>query len=394
MSSSNVPAASLPTTLDFPFMEFIAPEKPYASPFPADIPDGVQPTPKCAELFGALKEAGWNHQDQLRSTRLEPKSSPAYEIRLGIAKVMEASIIGLHDMLNHREHLVRIHQKSLEVIEENVSNGVPRKRAEKLTLAQLILFLSRKVEDEDDQSATDFVLNIAYFAREGARWQELIDAVSSPEIMLIGRDHDEECDEENGDDHKNEITSATDLEEQFHKDYKSIDIARIIKSGHNDVFAKMKELLLLPDLQLKETCRRLSGISQLINRLGEVEEGFGVEETISPTNKEHAKSKEGKDSESVSSLLLELQDRIREVLWKNDSGFQSEMVTLLSKVASLVIAGAKKHMSAEAEVDGKETSSNDDGSEEISETNVGEQNQGFDDDFCIHFLNSDAFSAI
>jgi len=54
----------------------------------------------------------------------------------------------------------------------------------------------------------------------------------------------------------------------------------------------MKELLLIPDLQLKETCQRLSGVLKLITRLGEVEENFEPEDIISLRKKEPAKPKE------------------------------------------------------------------------------------------------------
>jgi len=65
---------------------------------------------------------------------------------------------------------------------------------------------------------------------------------------------------------------------------------------------------------------------------------------------------------------------------------------LLSKVASLVIVEAQRQVRAKAKGDDKETSSNDDGSEVISGSNFGDRTQDFDDDFCVQFLNNDAFS--
>jgi hypothetical protein len=80
-----------------------------------------------------------------------------------------------------------------------------------------------------------------------------------------------------------------------------MDIIKIMKSGDGDVFAKMKVLLLTPDLQLKGTCQRLSDVLKLMNRLGGVEENFGLKDMLLPTNKESAKHKEGN---ILSSLLL------------------------------------------------------------------------------------------
>jgi hypothetical protein len=44
------------------------------------------------------------------------------------------------------------------------------------------------------------------------------------------------------------------LEKDFHKDYKSMDITKIMNCEDGDVFAKTKEFFLIPDLRLKETC--------------------------------------------------------------------------------------------------------------------------------------------
>ena len=148
----------------------------------------------------------------------------------------------------------------------------------------------------------------------------------------------------------------------------------------------------MPDLQVKETCQRLSGLSQLINRLGEVEESFGLDDDItSSTDKEPPKRKQGKDSELICSLGSEILQRIREVLWKPDSGYESE-VDILSKFATLMIAEAQRQLIAKSKIDGTETSINRDGSDERCESNVGEQSQDFGEDFCTQFLNGDAFS--
>ena len=305
--SSSASVTRPPISSNIPFTaEFTASEKPYSPLFPGDMSNNAQPTPndtqptsssaqrssKCAELFSALKEAGWNYQQQLKCAESEPESSPEYSIKFGLSMIMKLPIMNIHAMLKHREHLIRFHQIHRQVVEENIANGFPRKKAERLSIADFILTISRKAEDEEDESATDFILSLIYMLREGSRWQELIDAVAAPEILLIGPLPGEKYCEEDSDDHETEIPSVGSLEKDFHKDYKSMDIIKIIKSGDDDVFAKMKELLLIPDLQLKETCQRLSGVLKLITRLGEVEENFEPEDIISLRKKEPAKPKE------------------------------------------------------------------------------------------------------
>ena len=49
------------------------------------------------------------------------------------------------------------------------------------------------------------------------------------------------------------IESVLSLEKRFYN-YKSTNIAKIMEKGDDSTFEKMNELLLMPDLQLKETC--------------------------------------------------------------------------------------------------------------------------------------------
>lgn len=309
---------------------------------------------------------------------------------------LKNSIVRLCYIQQKREYAIRIHQMHLSVVEANIAEENSQRKAEILSIAQLILFLSQKAEVDQNDSATDFTLSIALMVREGGRWQELIDAVAAPEILLIGRSNGEERDEEDGDDCKAGIPSVGSLEKHFHKNNKSIDIANITTNGGDDVFAKMKELLLMPDLQLKETCQRLSGLSQLIHRLSEAEENFRLddpEELGTRNNINARKLKRGEDFELAISLSSQIQQRVKEVLWQPDSGSELEVETLIQKISIIVVAEAKRQLEAESEIGGKETSSSDDGLEEIG-SDAGEQNQDFDDDFCIHFLNNDAFASL
>jgi hypothetical protein len=320
----NLPVKSPPTTPNLLLSaEFTASESSHSAPFSGDTFDDARSTPKCAELFNALKRAGWSYEQQLRSAEREPEGSHSHAIKWRAAMIIKASIIKLYATLKNREHSIGLHQMYGQGVEGNVAIGFPREKAKRLTFATMIRYLSEKAEVEEDESAINFTLSIVHMVREGRRWQQLIDAVASPEILLIGLDRWGKNDEEDNDDYKNEIPSVRSLEKEFYKDYKSIDIAKITQSGDDALFAKMKELLMMPDLQLKETCQRLSGLSQLMNRLGEVEKNFNLDnddDILSPIA-ERTKHKAGKNSELVSYLCSEISKRIRDVLWEPDSRF-------------------------------------------------------------------------
>lgn len=98
-----------------------------------------------------------------------------------------------------------------------------------------------------------------------------------------------------------------------------------------------------------------------------------------------------KNSELVISLCSEIKEQIRAVLWKSDD-VEPEMDPLFSEMAELMINAAEQKRAAESEIDGKKSSSNDYSSEDTCGSNVGGQNKEFSEDFCIQFLNNDAFS--
>jgi hypothetical protein len=243
------------------------------------------------------------------------------------------------------------------------------------------------------ESVTDFVMSIVHMVREGGRWLELIDAVGAPEILLIGRGHDDKYGENDAVDHKNAPPSAAILEENFQKDYRLVDIAKTTRDGDDDVFRKMKELLLMPDLHLKETCHRLSGLYQLIDRLGGIEEGLGLEDEISPTHGEFVKPKTNQKFDLLSSWSCEIEQRIRKVLRKADSEQEDEdeVEHLASRIIYLLRPELERRMKeSESENDVEETFSNEANSEEICQSNTGEQNGEVDEDFCINFLTDEA----
>jgi hypothetical protein len=94
-------------------------KRPYAEMFPDDISDDPQPTPKCAELFSGLKEAGWGYLRQLKLSECEPEDTPSHSMRLGIALLLKQSLTTFYDILKTRENCIRMHQMYGEGVEEN-----------------------------------------------------------------------------------------------------------------------------------------------------------------------------------------------------------------------------------------------------------------------------------
>jgi hypothetical protein len=90
------------------------------------------------------------------------------------------------------------------------------------------------------QSAIDFVVGVAQTFRAGDRWQELVDAVGAREILLVG--------------HQNVDPPGTDV----------VDVATVTETGTDEEFTHTKESLLIPELQLGETYRRLGGICEMM----------------------------------------------------------------------------------------------------------------------------------
>jgi hypothetical protein len=374
-----------------PFSAALLDKRPYAGTFPDDISDGPQPTPKCAELFSGLKEAGWGYLRQLKSSECLPEDTPDHSIRLGIALLMKQSLTTFYHILKTRENCIRIHQMYGEGVEGNITLGFPERKAERITVAKMILRLSQLAEDEDGESVTDFVMSIVHMIREGGRWLELIDAVGAPEILLIGRGHGDKYGENDAVDHRNAPPSAAILEENFKKDYRLVDIAQTTRDGDDDAFRKMKELHLMPDLRLGETCHRLSGLYQLIDRLGGIEEGLGLEDEISTTHGEFVKPKTNQKFDLLSSWSCEIEQRIRKVLRKADSGQEDELEHLASRILSLLRPELERRMKeSESETGVEEAFSNEVNPEEICQSNTGEQNGEVDEDFCINFLTDDA----
>jgi hypothetical protein len=68
-----------------------------------------------------------------------------------------------------------------------------------------------------------------------------------------------------------------------------------------------------------------------------------------------------------------------------DSGFESKIEGLLSKITSPAITDAQRHVGEKAENDGNGIWSNDNDSRDISERKFGNYSQDFEDDFAFSY---------
>jgi hypothetical protein len=144
----------------------------------------------------------------------------------------------------------------------------------------------------------------------------------------------------------------------------SMSIAKIIKNGTNSVFTKFKETLLVPDLQLKETCQRLSGLVSMINRFRECRHSNPNFSVLGRPVRD-VLDKDDKVSDLKSFLASEIYCRVREVLGKpEDENFFYEKGDV------------------------------EDSSEDVYGSDEGEQDKGFSEHFCMQFRNAHAFDSL
>ena len=140
--------------------EFTTTKTSHTGPSLGESSNDARTLPKSAELFSAVRGAGWSYPHQHKSSEYEPAGSPGHSVKVAIATLMKSSTIKFYGVLKNRENILTIYKKYLTGVEENIANGFPQRKAERLTIGQMVLALSRLADDDDGESATDFVLAI------------------------------------------------------------------------------------------------------------------------------------------------------------------------------------------------------------------------------------------
>ena len=143
--------------------------------------------------------------------------------------------------------------------------------------------------------------------REGGRWRDLNDNIGTAVLLLSDYDGDDQADIVNCP--TEEMLDMTLLENRFPYNFKAIDIVTIIQHGANEVFAKMRVLLLSSELQLKETCQGLGGLVDLICRWMEINH-HGIQSEVGY----HASPLALERASACRILARTVQDQVNEVL--------------------------------------------------------------------------------
>jgi hypothetical protein len=222
--------------------------------------------PQCAKYFRLLNAAVWicPVESGEESNCLEMDGARKLDACLGCGKP-ERLLANILLRIAYIE-LCWAHRSMVEAV---AGNGTPRVSGKKVTNAPPITS-----SNTESLSFSKFTL---HKIREGQRWLELIEAVGGGEILLID-DHDYaqdhyNDDEQHSDDDKSlakgddvideDHDRALDIDQFdrcFFQDGSTMMVAKIVDEGTDAVFTKLKAALLPPDLQLKETCLRLSGL--------------------------------------------------------------------------------------------------------------------------------------
>lgn len=200
-----------------------------------DRPIYTPPIPMCAPLFSDLIEAASSYWLS-RANSLEVDSS-------GLTHFSRRT-------LWYRFTMSRIHQNWREIYETELANGSTEDRAKHFAevTALFIVLEKDRLISLDDKETMHFIRNFDQSRLVGSRWNELIAAIGSEEVLLIsGNDY---------------------------------DLCHVIDHGPEEVFQRRKEQLISSELGLKDTCLRLSGIRHMIMCLRELDEDSNVRKFI------------------------------------------------------------------------------------------------------------------
>ena len=197
--------------------------------------------PKCAGYFSTLKEAHWDHFGLPESER-----SGIDVILMDISGVETNQV---WRTLSNGLMMLDLGRDYGKAVNQGILNGLSEEESRLFASRKLILQIGKEVsasEQVTDRYIRDFDLRISV----ASRLKSLIDAVGVPEVLLICWDED-------------------------HEDYLiDVPIPRFA-SGTNEEWSSLLSQLLEPSLQLRETCLRLSGVVNMIQRLP----GTGFTET-------------------------------------------------------------------------------------------------------------------
>jgi hypothetical protein len=178
---------------------------------------------------------------------------------------------------------IRIHQSWRKSYEAELASGSTEEQAKQFADVKVVLtFLTKDTRTSlESEKTAQFIRDLDQTRLIGSRWNKLVHAVGSQEVLLVSVDDEDLWDDDP-------------------------DPIQVIEEGTEEAFQQCKERLLSYDLGLKDTCLRLSGVSNMILALRKLDE----------------------DSEARKFIEGEVKRRVQEVLgkpeWSESDGDKSD----------------------------------------------------------------------
>jgi hypothetical protein len=292
--------------------------------------------------------------------------------------------------------------RELEVkIEQEIAKGMSRDKAVKVITTDTIADASKKLPENGPRpsalkvflerlSPVQHVMVFSRILREAERWRELVDAVGAPEILLLDANHPKCARNYGRTEDYSEIGEVVTLE-CCPKRCPSLSVERIMLQGTDEVFAKLKENLTAPELQLELTCQRLSGLVTLIHRLFQRDQEDPVTKWIA-NPMHHLTQGPYKDELSDLDSLL-----ISEIRHRIDNAFGPDRFPLPSGWSDDESAGDEDD--DDGENDSDDDDDNDEGNDgpfrnDVLSNDEGQNDLDFGEDFCINFGSTNPFASL
>ncbi|KAJ6031438.1 hypothetical protein N7540_002170 [Penicillium herquei] len=234
--------------------------------------DGTFVAPKCALLFDNLRNATWRCF-----------GAPMYTFDMRLVHITAVETNQIYAMLQSRLGLIQILQEYEEATKEAESKGMMEQDSH-IFASRKVMMTIEKSAFSSDKHLDDFIQGFDSRIKAAQRLKCLLDIVGSQEVFLVS--FDDETIDDLGDIPIPEITEGTDEE-----------------------WACLLSRLQDPKFQLKETCFKLSGVVNMIQKLDGLDDcdlrSFlaseiqrRAKEVLGPSN--HSNDSEGEDDDDDS----------------------------------------------------------------------------------------------
>jgi hypothetical protein len=198
----------------------------------------------CASFFSTLAKVKW---DSFGCAKADGQA----------VDIINVETNSIFQTLLRRLTTIRLHQTRREIYEAELANGSPEDLAKRCAYFKVVNdFLEKDNTTLPPEEKAHFIREFDLTLLIGSRWNELIDAIGSEEVLLI-----------------NEYDHLLCFDEEENP-------AQVIEEGSDAAFRQYKERLVSSELGLKDTCLRLSGICNMIIALRRMDGDFEARKVI------------------------------------------------------------------------------------------------------------------